>query len=211
MNFVSIFLVTVLSTICLFVFSTQFLFSIHLPTLVAYLGPSPTQQVQTSSNQSFVSYLAGNNTIPEVITNTTGTARFLINPFLQSINEIYYEINLTNVQSDISKVDLRYGNKTTDGPAIAVLYQRTLSIPIDVCCKSVEADQNRDKFFFNGTITIPSLQFGSLYNAKNIGELVKMFNNNSAYVEVYTLDPDSNSLFGIKDELRGQIAAANLG
>lgn len=154
---------------------------------------------------------AGNNTIPEVITNTTGTARFLINPVLQNNNEIYYEINLTNVQSDISKVDLRYGSETITGPTIAILYQRILSIPIDICCKSVESDQNRDNFFLNGTITIPSLQFGLLYDVKNIGELVKMFNNNSAYVEVYTVDLDSNSLFRIKDELRGQIAAANLG
>lgn len=211
MNLVSIISVTILAVLCLIVFANQNSFSKYLPTLVAYSDFTSTQQVKALWNQSFVSHLTGNNTIPEVITNATGTVRFLINPVLQNNNEIYYEINLTNVRNDISKVDLRYGSQKTDGPTIAVLYQRTLSIPIDICCKSVESDQNRDKFFFNGTITIPSLQFGLLYNAKNIEEVVKLFHNNSAYVEVYTFDPDQQSIFGMKNELRGQIAVDNLG
>lgn len=180
-------------------------FIISIFTNIGSLFGSSPLQIQSLWNQTFVSHLVVNNTVPGGIHNATGFVKFLTNPVLQNDNEIYYEINLTNIQNEISKVDLHYGNQKIDGPTIATLYQRTLSLPPDICCKSAESDQNRNKFFFNGTIAIQSLQYGPLYDAENIGELVKLFNNDSAYVEVYTFDPDSQSLFGMKNELRGQI------
>ena len=154
-------------------------------------------------NHSFIALLTGNNVIPPVSTNATGIVKFQSNT--SNINELYYEINLTNLHNDVAKVDLYLGNKTENGRNIVTLYQTTVSMPSEICCRSAASESERSKLFFNGTISTQNLEFGQLANSKNITDLVRLFNHGNTYAEVNTYQPKSLSLSGSDGEIRGQI------
>ena len=161
---------------------------------------------QPQQNQSYIANLTGDNNIPPVNTNATGIVKFITNDHYYDNNELYYEINLTNIHSDVGKVDIHLGNKNENGPAVITLYQTTTSLPSEICCTSADSEYERTKLFFNGTVFTQAFEFGPLADSKNITDLVKLFNNGSTYVQVYTYHPDSPSLFGMDGEIRGQIA-----
>ena len=161
---------------------------------------------QPQQNQSYIANLTGDNNIPPVNTNATGIGKFITNDHYYDNNELYYEINLTNIHSDVGKVDIHMGNKNENGPAVITLYQTTTSIPSEICCTSADSEYEKTKLFFNGTVFTQAFEFGPLADSRNITDLVKLFNNGSTYVQVYTYHPDSPSLFGMDGEIRGQIA-----
>lgn len=161
---------------------------------------------QPQQNQSYIANLTGDNNIPPVNTNATGIVKFITNDHYYDNNELYYEINLTNIHSDVGKVDIHMGNKNENGPAVITLYQTTTSIPSEICCTSADSEKEKTKLFFNGTVFTQAFEFGPLADSRNITDLVKLFNNGSTYVQVYTYHPDSPSLFGMDGEIRGQIA-----
>lgn len=161
---------------------------------------------QPQQNQSYIANLTGDNNIPPVNTNATGIVKFITNDHYYDNNELYYEINLTNIHSDVGKVDIHMGNKNENGPAVTTLYQTTTSLPSEICCTSTDSEYEKTKLFFNGTVFTQAFEFGLLADSRNITDLVKLFNNGSTYVQVYTYHPDSPSLFGMDGEIRGQIA-----
>lgn len=161
---------------------------------------------QPQQNQSYIANLTGDNDIPPVNTNATGIVKFITNDHYYDNNELYYEINLTNIHSDVGKVDIHMGNKNENGPAVITLYQTTTSLPSEICCTSADSEYEKTKLFFNGTVFTQAFEFGPLGDSRNITDLVKLFNNGSTYVQVYTYHPDSPSLFGMDGEIRGQIA-----
>ena len=154
-------------------------------------------------NHSFIALLTGNNVIPPVSTNASGIVKFQANA--SNINELYYEIKLTNLHNDVARVDVNLGNKTENGRSVVTLYQTTISMPSEICCRSAASESERSKFFFNGTISTQNLEFGPLASSKNITDLVRLFNRGNTYVEVYTYQPKSLSLSGSDSEIRGQI------
>jgi hypothetical protein len=154
-------------------------------------------------NQSFIAKLTGANTIPPVNTNATGTTRFQAKA--PNNNELYYEINLTNIHNDVAKVDVHIGKETENGPSVVTLYQTTLSLPSEICCRSAASESERDKFFFNSTISTQSFELGPLAGSKNMANLTRLFDSGNAYVEVYTHQPKSLSFLGGDREIRGQI------
>ena len=161
---------------------------------------------QPQQNQSYIANLTGDTNIPPVNTNATGSVKFITNDHYYDNNELYYEINLTNIHSDVGKVDIHMGYKNENGPAVITLYQTTTSLPSEICCTSADSEYEKTKFFFNGTVFTQAFEFGPLADSRNITDLVKLFNNGSTYVQVYTYHPDSPSLFGMDGEIRGQIA-----
>jgi len=161
---------------------------------------------QPQQNQSYIANLTGDNNTPPVNTNATGIVKFITNDHYYDNNELYYEINLTNMHSDVGKVDIHRGNKNENGPAVITLYQTTTSIPSEICCTSADSEYEKTKIFFNGTVFTQAFEFGPLADSRNITDLVKLFNNGSTYVQVYTYHPDSPSLFGMDGQIRGQIA-----
>ena len=161
---------------------------------------------QPQQNQSYIANLTGDSNIPPVNTNATGIVKFITNDHYYDNNELYYEINLTNIHSGVGKVDIHMGNKNENGPAVITLYQITTSIPSEICCTSADSEYEKTKLFFNGTVFTQAFEFGPLADSRNITDLVKLFNNGSTYVQVYTYHPDSPSLFGMDGEIRGQIA-----
>ena len=154
-------------------------------------------------NHSFIALLTGNNVIPPVSTNASGIVKFQANA--SNINELYYEIKLTNLHNDVARVDVNLGNKTENGRSVVTLYQTTISMPSEICCRSGASESERSKFFFNGTISAQNLEFGPLASSKNITDLVRLFNRGNTYVEVDTYQPKSLSLSGSDSEIRGQI------
>ena len=82
---------------------------------------------QPQQNQSYIANLTGDSNIPPVNTNATGIVKFITNDHYYDNNELYYEINLTNIHSDVGKVDIHMGNKNENGPAVITLYQTTTS------------------------------------------------------------------------------------
>jgi CHRD domain len=164
---------------------------------------SSDSKILGQQNYSFIALLAGNNVIPPVSTNATGIVKFQANA--SNINELYYEINLTNIHNDVARVDIYLGNKTENGRSVVTLYQTTISMPSEICCRSAASESERSKFFFNGTISTQNLEFGPLASSKNISDLVRLFNRGNTYVEVDTYQPKSVSLSGSDSEIRGQI------
>lgn len=160
-------------------------------------------KILQEQNHSFIALLTGNNVIPPVSTNATGIVKFQSNA--SNINELYYEINLTNLHNDVAKVEVYLGNKTENGRNIVTLYQTTVSMPSEICCRSAASESERSKFFFNGTISKQNLEFGPLANSKNITDLVRLFNHGNTYAEVDTYQPKSLSLSGSDSEIRCQI------
>lgn len=62
---------------------------------------------------TFIAELSGdNNTIPPVNTNARGIAKFEAkDPNYNNSNELFYEINLTNMHNYLVKVDVHIGKK----------------------------------------------------------------------------------------------------
>lgn len=169
--------------------------------LTGAAAASSDSNIIQQQNHSFIALLTGHNVIPTVDTNATGTVKF--QPNNSNINELYYEINLTNLHNDVARVDLYLGNKTENGRIVATLYQTTIN-PSEICCRSAASESERSKFFFNGTISTQNLELGPLASSKNISELVRFFNRGNTYVEVDTYQPKS-SFSGSEGEIRGQI------
>ena len=164
---------------------------------------SSDSNISQEQNHSFIALLTGNNVIPPVSTNATGIVKFQANA--SNINELYYEIKLTNLHNDVARVDVYLGNKTENGRSVVTLYQTTISMPSEICCRSAASESERSKFFFNGTISTQNLEYGPLASSKNITDLVRLFNRGNTYVEVDTYQPKSLSLSGSDSEIRGQI------
>jgi len=170
--------------------------------LTGAAAASSDSNIIQQQNHSFIALLTGQNVIPTVDTNATGTVKF--QPNNSNINELYYEINLTNLHNDVARVDLYLGNKTENGRIVATLYQTTIN-PSEICCRSAASESERSKFFFNGTISTQNLELGPLASSKNITDLVRLFNRGNTYVEVDTYQPKSLSFSGSEGEIRGQI------
>jgi len=163
---------------------------------------SSDSKIVRQQNHSFTALLTGNSVIPPVSTNATGIVKFLANA--SNINELSYEINLTNIQNDVARIELYLGNTTENGRSVATLYQTTIN-PSEICCRSAASESERNKFSFNGTVSIRNLEYGPLASSKNITDLVRLFNRGDTYVEVGTYQPKSSSLSGSDSEIRGQI------
>jgi hypothetical protein len=178
-------------------------FIIQIPGVVVSSESKLLQQSQ--QNQSYIATLTGDNNIPPVNTGATGIVKFITNSQYYSNNELYYEINLTNIHNDVVRVDVHFDKEGENGPAVVTLYQKSTFLPSEICCTSADSDYERTKLFFNGTIFTQAFEFGPLAGSRNITDLVKLFDNGSAYVEVYTHNPDSLSLFNTDGEIHGQI------
>jgi CHRD domain-containing protein len=162
-----------------------------------------SKSIREQQNHSFIAKLTGNNVVLPVNTNSKGIAKFQAND--PNNNELSYEINLTNMHNDIARVEVHLGKETENGRSIVTLYQTTISLPSEICCRSAASESERSKFLFNGTISPQSLELGPLAGSKNITDLVRLFYTGNAYVEVYTFNPKSLSLLNGDSEIRGQI------
>jgi hypothetical protein len=153
------------------------LYYIIQPSGAVVQSESKFLQQPQQQNNSFIAELTGNNTIPPVNTNATGIAKFHTNAPNYNNNEVYYEMNLTNIHNHVIKVDIHIGKKTENGPSVVTLYQSTVFLPSEICCRSAASESERSKFFFNGTVSTRNFEFGPLGDSKNISDLVRHFEN----------------------------------
>ena len=161
-----------------------------------------SSKLQKQQNYLFIAELIGDNVVPAAAkTNATGVAKFTFDP--SNNNEIYYQLNITNMKNDILNVDIHQGKKRENGPSLATLYRSSLGMPLSqICCKSAESEMSKF-FYFNGTISKEDFEFGPLTDSRDISGLINLFNTGNAYVEVYTNRPDS--LTWSDAEVRGKI------
>jgi hypothetical protein len=78
---------------------------------------SESKSILKQQNHSFIAKLAGNKAIPPVNTIATGIAKFdIITPDNSGTgNEVYYEINITNIHNDITRIDVHTVKKLKMG------------------------------------------------------------------------------------------------
>jgi len=171
-----------------------------LATTSSTTNTSP--KLQKQQNYLFIAELTGDNVVPVTAkTNATGVAKFTFDP--SNNNQIYYQLNITNMKNDILNVDIHQGKKRENGPSLATLYRSSLGMPLSqICCKSAEAERSK-YFYFNGTISKEDFEFGPLADSRDISGLINLLNTGNAYVEVYTNRPDSLRLSDA--EVRGEI------
>ena len=171
-----------------------------LATTSSTTNTSP--KLQKQQNYLFTAELTGDNIVPVTAkTNATGVAKFTFDP--SNNNQIYYQLNITNMKNDILNVDIHQGKKRENGPSLATLYRSSLGMPLSqICCKSAEAERSK-YFYFNGTISKEDFEFGPLADSRDISGLINLLNTGNAYVEVYTNRPDSLRLSDA--EVRGEI------
>ncbi len=154
-----------------------------LATTSSTTNTSP--KLQKQQNYLFIAELTGDNVVPVTAkTNATGVAKFTFDP--SNNNQIYYQLNITNMKNDILNVDIHQGKKRENGPSLATLYRSSLGMPLSqICCKSAEAERSK-YFYFNGTISKEDFEFGPLADSRDISGLINLLNTGNAYVEVYT-------------------------
>jgi hypothetical protein len=163
---------------------------------------TPSSKLQNQQNYVFIAELTGDNVAPVAAkTNATGVTKFIFDP--SDNNQVYYELNITNMRNDILNVDIYQGKKRENGPSLATLYRSSLGIPLsEICCKPAESEKSKF-FYFNGTISKEDFEFGPLADSRDLTRLINLFNTGNAYVEVYTNRPNSLSLSDA--EIRGEI------
>ena len=95
------------------------------------MGESKLLQ-QSQQNQTYTATLTGDNNIPPVNTSTTGVVNFVTNAQYNNNNELYCEINLTNIHNDVVRVDVHFGKDGENGPALVTLYQKTTCLSSEI-------------------------------------------------------------------------------
>ena len=85
-------------TLAIAILASSSYFMIQIPGTVASSESKLLQQ--THQNQSYIATLTGDNT------STTGFVKFITNPQYYSNNELYYEINLTNIRDEVIRIDI---------------------------------------------------------------------------------------------------------
>jgi hypothetical protein len=98
-----------------------------LATTSSTTNTSP--KLQKQQNHLFIAELTGDNVVPVAAkTNATGVAKFTFDP--SNNNQIYYQLNITNMKNDILNVDIHQGKKRENGPSLATLYRSSLGMPL---------------------------------------------------------------------------------
>ena len=130
------------------------------------------------AENKYISSLSGDNEVPPVKTNASGSVWFKTNS-----DNIMYSINVTNIQ-DVTAAHIHSGIEGENGPVVVTLY------------KSENAGKTPEELA-SGNITADMLE-GPM-TGKQISDLVTAMQNGETYVNVHTKqNPDG--------EIRGQLS-----
>lgn len=163
-------------------------------------------EIYASEQQSFTALMTGNQVVPPINAQGTGSATFQI-----KTNAISYSLNVLDV-CDITNIQIHYGERGEEGPLIANLYQsknglglfnkkdllesdNTLNSNNDLLT-DISSVQKSCNFSYSGSFDKSALQ--GEFNYETIDKLVNTMANNNTYVVVNSKQyPDG--------EIRGQI------
>lgn len=135
--------------------------------------------------QTFRATLSGNEEVPPINTQATGSATFTVTT---DENDMSYRIHVINIDK-VTMAHIHSGKIGQNGPVVVTLFQSkatTTSGPI------------KNGILSQGTITSANLE-GPL-KGKQISDLVKLINDGNAYANVHTKQNP-------KGEIRGQISS----
>jgi hypothetical protein len=165
------------------------------PTLAATATANTTTVRSTiasaSQQEKFTATLSGNEEVPPTITQASGSAKFTLNA---AGNSITFRINAMNIDK-VTMVHIHSGKTGKNGPIVATLFQSTPNT-------TTASTGAINGMLSQGTITSANLE-GPL-KGKQISDLVKLINDNKAYVNVHTEQYPKG-----KGEIRGQISSAS--
>ncbi len=132
--------------------------------------------------QNFLTNLDGQDVVPPVNTEATGTSEFTLGSDGKSLN---YDIYVTNIE-DIILAQIYQGQEGENGPAVTTLIR----------FKELTPTGPVNGLLTQGVITADEL-LGPL-SGKQISDLTELIENNNTYVEVQTTEYPNG-------EIRGQI------
>lgn len=161
--------------------SKIYLTAIVLSVALSTIFLSPSIQAQEQGGSQFTADLTGENEVPPVNSNGTGTAEILFN---NDSSQASYFVNTTGLE-EITGAHIHNGSLGVNGDVVVPLSQN----------KSAE-DKENPVIWFSGDIGKDNLQ-GTL-EGKEISDLASLISNGSAYVNIHTRDnPDG----AIRDQL----------
>jgi hypothetical protein len=146
-------------------------------------GGAAGTTTSSMGQQTFRATLSGNEEVPPINTQATGSATFTVTT---DENGMSYRIHVINIDK-VTMAHIHSGKIGQNGPVVVTLFQSkaTTSSPI------------KNGILSQGTITSANLE-GPL-KGKQISDLVKLINDGNAYANVYTKQNP-------KGEIRGQIS-----
>jgi len=166
---------------------TTLCFSLVVIISVTNMGSSTTIQfppfVLAQVQQNFTANLDGQNVVPPVNTEATGTSEFTLSSDGKSLN---YEVYVTNID-DIVLAQVYQGQQGETGTAVSTLIR----------FKELTPTGPVNGLLTQGIITADEL-IGPL-SGQQISDLIEIIGVNNAYVEVQTTEYPNG-------EIRGQIS-----
>jgi hypothetical protein len=142
-----------------------------------------TNSALAQKEQQFVAKLSGSNEVPAVSTPASGTATFTLSADGKSLG---YVIDVANING-VMGAHIHSGKTGQNGPIIAGLFNTGMVGP---------PSGKVNGQLIKGTITSPSLQ-GTM-PGKQVSDLISIFKNQGAYVNIHTQQHQNG-------EIRGQI------
>jgi hypothetical protein len=147
-------------------------------------GGAAGTTTSSMGQQTFRATLSGNEEVPPINTQATGSATFTVTT---DENRMSYRIHVINIDK-VTMAHIHSGKIGQNGPVVVTLFQSkaaTTTSPI------------KNGILSQGTITSANLE-GPL-KGKQISDLVKLINDGNAYANVHTKQNP-------KGEIRGQIS-----
>jgi Cu/Zn superoxide dismutase len=157
-------------------------------TAIAVVGPSSS----SSSGDQFSARLSGDNEVPPVNTDATGRIRLVVNSQQDPLD---YQISLSNLNGIVTGAHIHSGGSGTNGPIVA-------NLNVHGTFASASAGGGGGGSASTSTSTggtIASADLKGPLAGKQISDLIKLIEDDKAYVNVHTdQNPDG--------EIRGQLA-----
>ena len=142
-----------------------------------------------STPRNFVAPLSGDQEVPPVDTNASGTTKFQLSP---DGTELHYRLNVANIEN-VTQAHIHRGARGENGPVVAWLY------PAGPPAELIEGRTN-------GTLATGTITAGDLVGelaGEPLDVLVDLIDAGEAYVNVHTSQFPAGEIRGQIDVPRG--------
>jgi hypothetical protein len=173
--------------------------------VIVFSALSNFNPIYAQGNSEFKAGLSGNEVVPPVETDGTGTTNIEITP-----NSLSYQINVLNT-GQVTTVRIHSGAIGTNGDVLVTLYQsqgnngklfnKFPNLP-DLSSRLSDISLSQKSSSFSASGNVQGSDLTGKLAGKTIDDLLSEIQSGNTYVLVHTQDHP-------KGELRGQITTAN--
>jgi hypothetical protein len=173
--------------------------------VIVFSALSNFNPIYAQGNSEFKAGLSGNEVVPPVETDGTGTTNIEITP-----NSLSYQINVLNT-GQVTTVQIHSGAIGTNGDVLVTLYQsqgnngklfnKFPNLP-DLSSRLSDISLSQKSSSFSASGNVQGSDLTGKLAGKTIDDLLSEIQSGNTYVLVHTQDHP-------KGELRGQITTAN--